>query len=914
MSFLRKITRGLRSLFRKEQFDRELSEELSTFAELAAQEKIKQGMTRQEALRAVRLERGTVEIAREEVRSATWESFVEGLWRDIRFALRSLRKSPGFTAVVVLTLTLGIGANTAIFTLINAVMLQKLPVRNPEQLYRLGDNNNCCVMVGLQNDDSFVLYSYSLYEYLRDHTPQFEQLAAFESYISDISVRSPHDASAEPYKGEFVSGNYFQTLGVGASFGRLLIPQDDSQAAPRVAVISYRLWQQRFGFSRAVIGSTFDIGGVPYTIAGVAPPQFYGDTLRSDPPDFWLPLVGEPEKWRLESPNPEWLYLIGRLKPDSKPEFTPASVQAQLTGELQQWLNAHRDIFEKRDWDQIPRQHITLTAAARGVEQMQTDYALGLRLLAALSVLLLMIACANIANLLLARGSANQSQMAVRLAMGGTRLRLMQQLLTESVILSLVGGLSGLYVAYVGGHALLLLAFRGANYIPISARPSLPVLLFAVGLSLITGIVFGIAPAWMNSRSDPAEALRGSGRANSEKSSKLQKSLIVVQVAMSIMLLVGAALLTSSLRNLEKQNFGFVTEGRLIVDLIYPEAGGYADSQLPALYRGLQTSLSQIPGVQSVALSTYSPLDGDNWNEWVYIEGRPADFTGVAPSWLRVGPHYFETVGTRLLQGRVIDERDVPGAPRAAVVNETFARKYFPKGDAIGQHFGTNDVKNSGAFEIVGIVEDAKYQDTRGPAYPTFFWPLLQVPPGEPLRGWARTIELNVAGRSENVEPAVRQAIAGVDPRITVLKVQSFGEQVALNFNQERLIARLTELFGALALILACLGLYGLTAYSVARRTNEIGIRMALGADRGNVLGLVLRSAVAQVGLGLAIGIPAALAGGHLLASQLYRVKSYDPVILGATALILAASAILAASVPARRASRVDPIIALRHE
>jgi macrolide transport system ATP-binding/permease protein len=597
-----------------------------------------------------------------------------------------------------------------------------------------------------------------------------------------------------------------------------------------------------------------------------------------------------------------------------KPEFTPASVQAQLTVELQQWLAAHRDIFEKRDWDRIPRQHITLTPAARGVEQMQTDYALGLRLLATLSVLLLLIACANIANLLLARGSANQSQTAVRLAIGGTRLRLMQQLLTESVILSLVGGLAGLYVAYVGGRALLLLAFRGASYIPISARPSVPVLLFAAALSLMTGIVFGIAPAWLNSRSDPAEALRGSGRATSEKSSTLQKSLIVAQVAMSIVLLTGAALLTTSLRNLEKQNFGFVTEGRLIVNLTYPEAGGYSDDQLPALYRGLQTSLAQIPGVRSVALSTYSPLAGDNWNEWVYIEGKSPDFTGIAPSWLRVGPHYFETVGTRLLQGRVIDERDVPGAPRAAVVNEAFARKYFPKGDAIGQHFGTNDPKRSGDFEIVGIVEDAKYQDTRGPAYPTFFWPLLQVPPGDPLRGWARTIELNVAGRPEDVEPALRQAIAGVDPRITVLKLQSFSEQVALNFNQERLIARLTELFGVLALILACLGLYGLTAYTVARRTNEIGIRMALGADRRNVLGLVLRSAMFQVGLGLVIGIPAALAGGRLLATQLYQVKSYDPVILGAAAIVLAASAILAASIPARRASRVDPIIALRHE
>jgi macrolide transport system ATP-binding/permease protein len=555
-----------------------------------------------------------------------------------------------------------------------------------------------------------------------------------------------------------------------------------------------------------------------------------------------------------------------------------------------------------------------LTPAAHGVEQLQTDYALGFRLLAVLSILLLLIVCANIANLLLARGSANQSQTAVRLALGGTRLRLMQQLLTESVLLSLAGGLAGLYVACISGHAFLLLAFRGADVIPISTRPSMPVLLFAVGLSLITGIVFGIAPAWMASRSNPADTLRGAGRGTSERSSTIQKSLTVVQVALSIVLLVSAALLTSSLRHLEGQNFGFVTDGRLIVNLINPQAYGYTDEKLPALYQRLEAALPQIPGVITASISTYAPLVGNNWNDYVYIEGVAPDFFVAGPSWLRVGPHYFETVGTRLLQGRVIDERDRPGAPLAAVVNEAFARRYFPKGNALGQHFGTGDVKHGGDFEIVGIVEDAKYQDTRGPAYPTFFWPLLQVPPGDTLRGWVSAIELHVAGRPENIESALRQALAGVDPRITILNVQSFNEVVALNFNQERLIARLTELFGVLALILACLGLYGLTAYSVARRTNEIGIRMALGADRGNVLGLVLRSALLQAGLGLAIGIPAALAGGHFLASQLYQVKSYDPLILGAAALVLAASAILAASIPARRASRVDPIVALRHE
>ena len=384
-------------------------------------------------------------------------------------------------------------------------------------------------------------------------------------------------------------------------------------------------------------------------------------------------------------------------------------------------------------------------------------------------------------------------------------------------------------------------------------------------------------------------------------------------MAFSIVLLIGAGLVTQSLRNLEDQNFGFMTVSRLIVN-IEPGLSGYTEDKLPGLYQRLQEALPQIPGVVSASLSCYSPLGGSNWNEWVFIEGKTQDYRGTAPSWDRVGPHYFETIGTRLLEGRVIDERDTPGAPHVAVINETFARRFFPNENPIGQHFGMGDASHSGDYEVVGVVEDAKYQDTRGPAYATFFLTLLQVPPGESLNGWVRAIELHVAGKPENLEPAVRKVIANVAPHLIVLNLMSFGEQVARNFNQERLIARLTELFGALALILACVGLYGVTAWGVARRTNEIGIRMALGADRRNVLGLVLRAAIFQLGLGLAIGIPAALAGGNLLASQLYGIKSYDPVIFGVAAVVLAGCAIVAAYIPARRATRVDPLVALRYE
>jgi len=908
MSLLRNITTGLRSLFRKEQVDRELDEELRAYQAMAAEEKMKDGMSPKQALREVRLERGSLEVSKEIVRAGGWEFFIETCWQDLRYAIRTLRKSPGFTAAVVLTLTLGIGANTAIFTLTDAVMLKSLPVANPGQLYRLGDNNNCCVMEGTQNGGSFVLYSYALYKELRDHTPEFSELAAFEPWTSDLNVRRAGSA-AQPYKGEYVSANYFPMFGIEPFAGRVLGPADDSPGAPPAVVVSYHTWQRRFGSDPSVVGSTVNINGVACTIAGVTPRGFYGDTLRSDPPDFWLPLAGDPESWRLQNAATESLYAIGRLKSG----FTPDSVQARLTVELQQWLSSHREVIPDRDQKDIPQQHIHLTPAAGGVQQMQTDYATGLQLLLTLSGLLLLIGCANIANLLLARGSANRPQIAVRLALGAARKRLIRQMLTESLLLAIAGGLAGLYVAYVGAHAILLLAFRGTQYVPIDARPSLPVLGFALLVSLGAGIVFGIAPAWMASRCDPAGALRGAGRSGSDRFSTVQKPLLIAQVAFSIVLLIGAGLVTQSLRNLEDQNFGFMTVSRLIVN-IEPGLSGYTEDKLPGLYQRLQEALPQIPGVVSASLSCYSPLGGSNWNEWVFIEGKTQDYRGTAPSWDRVGPHYFETIGTRLLEGRVIDERDTPGAPHVAVINETFARRFFPNENPIGQHFGMGDASHSGDYEVVGVVEDAKYQDTRGPAYATFFLTLLQVPPGESLNGWVRAIELHVAGKPENLEPAVRKAIANVAPHLIVLNLMSFGEQVARNFNQERLIARLTELFGALALILACVGLYGVTAYGVARRTNEIGIRMALGADRRNVLGLVLRAAIFQLGLGLAIGIPAALAGGNLLASQLYGIKSYDPMIFGVAALVLAGCAIVAAYIPARRATRVDPLVALRYE
>ena len=918
----------LRALFRRRSVEAELDEELRAHLEQQVQKYFRSGLPREEATRRARLEFGGLEQVKEECRDARGVNFLETLFRDVRYAGRVFRRNPGFTIVAVLTLALGIGANTAIFTLVDAVMLKSLPVANPQQLYRLGDTDNCCEMTGLQG--SFVLYSYPLYEQLRDHTPEFSELAAFTPFLTTLAVRRGGSSGpAEPYLGELVSANYFAMFGIRDFTGRVLTPRDDKPGSPPVAVMSYYSWQQHFGLDPSVIGSTFVIDQVPYTVVGIAPPKFYGDTLRSDPPDFWLPLGTEPALNRQNSAfkraNIEWLYSIGRLKPGAK----AGSVESHLTVALQQWLwqtgwagaspqlRSNLALVEgyRR---KIARQHIHLTAAGAGIDKMQTDYASGLRLLVIVAGLVLLIACANIANLLLARGAASRLNAAVRMALGAPAMRLIRQVLTESILLAFLGGVAGLIVAFTGTRAILLIAFRGAHYVPISARPSWLVLGFAFLLSLITGVVFGIAPAWAASHADPSEALRGAGRSYGDHSSLARRSLVILQVALSAVLLVGAGLLTESLRNLQGQQFGFVTQGHLIVH-VNPKLAGYTTQGLYGFYQQLQDRLTRLPGVLSASFSDYSPMEGDNWNQDVYIEGRKPGDSGhdLNSSLDRVGPHYFETIGTRLIRGRVIGDEDNPSSRHVAVINQTFAHKFLPNEDPIGQHFGLDDASHSGDYEIVGVVEDAKYQNARVPSYPTAFMPLLQTPAadaGHDNSIYIGDIELHVGGKPHNLERAVRRALADINPNLTVLGMMSLSEQVALNFNQDRLIARLSELFGLLALLLACVGLYGVTSFSVARRTNEIGIRMALGANRESIVGLVLSGAFTQVVLGLAIGLLVALAGRRLLSSQLYGVKSTDPLMLIVASLVLTGGALLATYIPARRAMNVDPMVALRHE
>jgi predicted permease len=846
------------------------------------------------------------------------------LLQDVTYALRRLRKSPGFTVTAVLTLALGIGANTAIFTLIYVVMLKSLPVSAPEQLYRIGDNDNCCVWGGLQND-GWGEFSYPFFQYMQENTPEFEEMAAFQANEPRISVRrSGSDSPAEPFDGEFVSGTYFSTFGVPPFAGRLFTSQDDTPSAVPVVVMSYHAWQEHFGLDPSLVGSTVMVDGQPFIVVGIAPPGFYGDRLRADPPDFYFPIAFEPllmqQSSVLHVANQSWLYVIGRMRPGAR----PSQVEAKLTGELRQWLPTLASHFTSQQIAKIPKQFIKIGPGGSGVVSLRNNFKTGLYLLIASSALVLLIACANLANLLLARGAARRQQTALQLAIGATRARLILASLTESVLLACIGGAAGLFLAYLGSRTILLIAFRGAKIIPIDTSPSLPVLGFAFLLSLITGIIFGAAPSWVSSHSDPAEALRGANRSTRDHSALPQKSLIVAQAAFSLLLLVMAGLVTQSLRNVEHLNFGFQPKGRLIV-IINPLNAGYKPEQLPALYQQLRDRLHQLPGVLGVSYSLYSPQDGDSWSDAIYIRGRSLESTeGKDVAWLRVGPDYFKTIGTPLLRGRVIGEEDTPTSPQVAVVDETFARTFFPGEDPIGKHFGYPQLGHSGDIEIVGVVKDTQYRNPTSTEKqePMFFRAFFQTTHfdeptyqrSEVESEYIAPIELQVTGRAESLAPQVRQTLASIDPNLSIVEMRSLNEQVSRQFNEERLTARLTELFSLLALLLASIGLYGVTAYNIARRTGEIGIRMALGADRRDVLKMVLRGAVVQVGLGLLMGVPLALVAGRIFASKLFRVPAFNPGILTAAIFTLALCALIAGFLPAHRAASIHPAEALRME
>ena len=848
-------------------------------------------------------------------------------WGNFRYALRQFRMSPVFTSAVVLSLALGIGGTTAIFTLIHAVMIRSLPVSDPERLYRVGEGDDCCVEGGPQ--DRWGMYSFPLYERLKAETPEFEEVTAFQAGRWRLSVRREGvESASRPLRSEYVSGSYFSTLGVGAFGGRVLTPDDDKPAAPPVMVLSHRVWQTVYAGDPSVVGSTFTVEGHPITAIGVAPQGFFGETLESDPPDIWLPLNQEPmingEGSLLRQSVSAWLRMIGRLRPGASIE----GMSPRLTEVLRQWMQ--NDSGYPANWmpdviRMLPRQVIGVVPAGAGVAVMKEEYGRSLQILLSVCGLVLLIACANVANLLLARAVGRRGQTAVRLALGASRRQVVGEALAESILLAIGGGAAGLLVAVGAAKLLLALAFHSSHFLPISTAPSLVVLAFAFGLSLLTGVIFGAAPAWFATHTDPADALHRTGRGASDHSSVARKVLLVVQATLSVVLVAGATMLSRSLNNLERQDFGYQIQGRVVVALHNPPAS-YTQPKLAALYRQLEERLNRLPGVQGSGLALYNPLT-DNWGELILVSGHPAPKMGeeAGASWDRVSANYLQNFGMPILRGRHFTPADNETTAPVAVVNEAFVKRFFKSDEnPLDQHFGIDLPENAGTFRIVGVVRDAKFAGwgLNRPPRPMFYVPLAQSV--DYKHELMKKIELRshfiggivlVTNQSPGmVEPALTKLLADLDPNLTVTSVRTMQQQIELSFDQERAVAGLASLFGIVALALAAVGLYGVTAYSVARRTNEIGIRMALGADRAKVIRLVLYGAFNVVLVGLILGLPLAVGAGRLISAQLYGVTTWDPVALSLAAIALAVSSSVAAMIPAMRAASISPVSALRIE
>jgi macrolide transport system ATP-binding/permease protein len=840
--------------------------------------------------------------------------------QDVQFALRQLRKAPGFTATVLLTLALGIGANAAIFTLVNAVLLQKLPVVDTKSLLRLGNENDCCVNAGVIDNGNYSLFPTETYEQLKKNVPEFEELAAMQAGFGYRPVTIRHQggvADAQSVIAEFVSGNYFRTFGLQPRLGRLFRDADDAKGAEITAVMSFQTWQREYGGDASVIGSTFWVNTKPVTIIGIAPDEFYGDRISSNPPEYYLPIESMTALAKapyVHDSRVQWLYIIGRVRPGT----AIAPLQDKVSNIVRETFALTRDYAPESEKKFLERVHVVLTPGGAGIRQMQQQYASNLRLLTWIAGVVLLIACANVANLLLVRGMARRAELCVRSALGAMRGRIVRQLLTESLVLALLGGVVGISVAVIGAQMLLKLAFPGEQHGPIDASPSLAVIGFAFGLSLITGVLFGCAPAWIAARAQPIDALRGGSRAKSSGASRLQRTLVIVQAALSFVLLVGAGLFGQSLNRLQRADLKLDAHNRYIVH-INPQAAGYTQTQLPSLYRTIEQQFHTLPDVKHVGISSYTPMEDNNSSNGIQVQGQP--FLEKGASWVRVNSEYFDSVGTRVVMGRGFQLQDTFGSPGIAVVNESFVKDFFKPGtNPIGQHFGSEGRISPGDFEIVGVVEDTAYTSIYWRNHSMYFVPSMQRPKSStnPIENdlslYAGALVIETDRPMPHMERLARNTLSSINPNLAIVKFQTFEQQIADQFTSERMIARLSLTFGGLALLLAMIGLYGVTAYTFARRTPEIGIRMAVGAERGNITAMVLRGAFFQIVVGLLVGIPIALVCVRFVKAQLYEIKSASPfIVIGAIATLTFAASV-AAWIPARRAASIDPAEALRIE
>jgi predicted permease len=838
-----------------------------------------------------------------------------GLLQDIRYALRQLRKSPGFTAVAIVSLGLGIGANTAIFTLINQLVLKSLPVRDPQHLVSFGKAVDGGEVDGI-GPGPLDIFPYDFYKQIeRTHDP-FLEISASGSFPVTVSVRNrPKDAATQALT-QLVSGTFFQVLGVESALGRTILPDDaDAPGRNSVAVVSYRYWEEKLEADRSVIGRVITINGTSFTVIGVAPPAFFGAELNEQEPDMWLPITMQQQVTLQPSLlNPHglfWVHMMGRLKEGT----TPNQGQAWATQQLQQFMITREGgtISDKRRRE-IGQMYIDMLPGGRGVSHLREQFSRPLYILMGVVVLVLAIACANLANFLLAKAAAREREISTRLAIGAGRWRLVRQILTEALLLSLLGSVAGLTLALVGTRMLVDFVVQGAKNSALTPNPDLTVLAFTLAVSVATGALFGIAPAWRASQMRVVTALHSARTATGSgirSSRMLPNLLIAAQVALSLVLLVGAGLFLRTLQNLRNQNLGFNRRNLLLVDF-NAKLGGYKSEQLRGLYDRLLNGIRTLPGVRSASISGTQPISPGSWTSPIFVQGyTPAPNENIMTFLNRVSPSYLDTVGIPVLQGRSIGREDTPTSMKAVLINQSVAKHFFPHGDAIGHQFTIADPSVPGVWRIVGIVGDAKYGPLRDEQKRMIYLPLEQLTADD---HFAYSIQVRAEGDPKNIESEIRTALAEVDPDLPLLKVRTISQEVDSFVENERLISQLANFFSLLALSLACIGLYGVLTYTVVKRTNEIGIRMALGARTEGILWMVLRESLLLLAAGIAVGIPATVGVARIVRSQLFGLSSFDAATfmtaIGAIAIVI----LIAAYLPARRAAKVDPMVALRYE
>jgi predicted permease len=921
MSLRSRVRTWWSAVSRGGELDRQVSEELEFHVESYAADLMRGGVPREEAQRRARAELGSLAARREDCRRAWGAHIFDELRGDIRFALRMLAKSPGFAAIAIGSLALGIGANTVIFTAAQHMLLDRLGVPHPEQLRLLEwtqPNNNGLVeeMWGWWdenhngNAEVSTSFSYPVYQQLRRDSRTMEELFAFKPLNRQVVSVNGH---AEAVDAEMVSGNYYSGLEVRPQLGRGIDEQDDAvPGSGAVAVISDRFWTSHFGRSPDVLGKTILMNTTALTLVGVNPPGFTGAYSAQGTPDVFVPMSMQPvlaPQGFAEGESPSlltnktlwWVMLMGRVR-----QGVPGpTVAAALDVSLQAAVRATMPASGRA----MPR--LLLMDGSRGQNPDSDDFGKPIYVLMALSGFVLLLACANLANLLLAHASARQREISVRLAMGAGRTRIVRQMLTESLMLSLLGGAAGLALAYGVRNAIPRLLSSAWRPPAFSAHFDWRIFGFAVGISLLTGLVFGLAPAWEATRVQVSSGLKDAAQTTTHRRKGLAgKALVMVQVALSMLLVVGAGLFVRTLMQLGHARLGF-TPDHLMLFSIEPPQAKYPKAASLLLYRDLEQRLAAIPGVTRVAL-TKEALIANNVSMYTFVpEGTVRKKRGDNPSVLMndVSASFFTTFGIPIVAGRGFDATDSATSRTVAVVNEALAKKYFPNVNPVGKTFeaGYHDPIT---IEIVGVCGDAKYNNLRGDIGPTFYTPYWQANDGIGQATFAVQTRMNRAA----IVDAVRKVLAKVDSNVPLLDVRTQQEQINATMQQERIFADLTAGFGVLALVLASIGIYGILAYSVSRRTSEIGIRMALGARPGMVLGMVLREAAWMTVFGVVAGLGAALGMGRLIASMLYGLKPWDPETLAGAALLLGLVALGASWIPARRAANVDPMTALRHE